>query len=364
MSLAWLLFTLFTSGPAEELRIQPTTDAKHIEVSAVLPASLRAKLPKGEVDAANAKEVLWLSVVLESGKKGPPIFGRYERKGNRLIFRPRFALTATQLYHASFAKSPKQTLTRFYRVPDATNGKPPVVVKVYPTSSVLPANHLRFVIIFSQPMRGGRKIFDQIKIVDENGEEITGAWLYNELWNEDGTMLVLYIHPGRIKWGVLLRMTLGPVLRPNRRYSLVISPDMLGANGRPLGKRYTKEFRATAENRKRIALDKCRVTPPQAGSDKPLTLKFPNIIDRNSLLQYVRIENAAGKTIAGKITIGAEERAWLFQPSRPWQAEEYNIVIDPRLEDHAGNSPLRPFDLDLKAPKLPPQKLRISFSPQ
>jgi len=70
--------------------------------------------------------------------------------------------------------------------------------------------HLRFHIYFSKPMRGGQDIFEQIKILGPDGKEIDEAWLTDELWEDDDTHLILYIHPGRIKWGLLLRMLLGP----------------------------------------------------------------------------------------------------------------------------------------------------------
>ena len=43
------------------------------------------------------------------------------------------------------------------------------------------------------------------------------------------------------------------------------------------------------------------------------------------------------------------------------QDRRYYLHVDPQLEDVAGNTPLRPFDFDLKAPKLPEQKLRLEF---
>jgi len=39
----------------------------------------------------------------------------------------------------------------------------------------------------------------------------------------DAKRLSLWIHPGRIKNGVNLREELGPVLEPNRKYTLVLS---------------------------------------------------------------------------------------------------------------------------------------------
>jgi len=42
-----------------------------------------------------------------------------------------------------------------------------------------------------------------------------------------------------------------------------------------------------------------------------------------------------------------EETLWQFTPDRPWHAGKYKLVIDTRLEDLAGNSIARPFEVDL-----------------
>ena len=38
------------------------------------------------------------------------------------------------------------------------------------------------------------------------------------------------------------------------------------------------------------------------------------------------------------------ERVWTFTPREPWSQAEYRVVIDPRLEDLAGNRPGILFD--------------------
>src|SRR5262249_10842392 len=95
--------------------------------------------------------------------------------------------------------------------------------------------------------------------------------------------LILYIHPGRIKWGVLLRLLFGPVLEPGREYTLVIGPEVRDLDGRPLGKAFTKKFRTTAEDRTRVELADWNVQAPAAGTVRPLRLSFPKPLDRVSL---------------------------------------------------------------------------------
>jgi hypothetical protein len=90
---------------------------------------------------------------------------------------------------------------------------------------------------------------------------------------------------------------------------------------------------------------------------------MPTSIDHRALADYLMITNAAGKRIEGTVTIGKDEKAWAFQPAQAWSAEDYRLNVHPELEDVAGNTPQRPFDLDLKAPRLPAQRLHLPFRP-
>ncbi|MEY4484236.1 MAG: hypothetical protein RL693_1688, partial [Verrucomicrobiota bacterium] len=51
------------------------------------------------------------------------------------------------------------------------------------------------------------------------------------------------------------------------------------------------------------------------------------------------------------------ERGWRFTPMQPWTEHGQHVVVDTILEDLAGNSLARPFEVNLEdspAPKVPP----------
>ena len=61
---------------------------------------------------------------------------------------------------------------------------------------------------------------------------------------------------------------------------------------------------------------------------------------------------------------GAGERNWSFTPDNPWTTGEHRLVVEPRLEDVAGNSPARVFDRDVtKAEDAPGEweAVEVSF---
>jgi hypothetical protein len=280
-----------------------------------------------------------------------------------LVLVPRFDLIHGKRYQAIFEPAPGKPVRTEYAVPARAPAPPALVDRVYPTGDVLPANHLRFYVYFSRPMRGGAKLFEHFRILDAHGKEVADPWLHDELWFDGGCVLILYIHPGRIKWGLELRETLGPVLVPDRRYTLVIGPGLLDADGRKLGKEYRKQFRTVAEDRVRLDLREWKLDAPKAGTAQPLTVTFPKALDQIGIQRRLEVVAADGKVVEGKIAVGRGEQSCTFVPARPWQAAEYRLRVDRDLEDPCGNTPVNPFDVDLKAPKLPPQPLLLSFRP-
>jgi hypothetical protein len=345
-------------------RIQPTTEATRVEVSAVLPDRLLAGLPAGRLTPEQGERRLRLALLHpETGAEGPPIFGAYERRQNRLHFTPRYPLAHGQRYRATLELGPGQVLTAEYQAPPRPVAAPAMVEKIYPSAVELPANHLKFYLHFSRPMREGRDIFDHLQILDEDGKPILDPWRRTELWSADGRRLTLWIHPGRIKEGVNLREELGPVLEPERRYTLVVGPALRDADGQALGKAFQKKFCTTAAERSLLRVEDWTVQPPRAGARQPLVVKFPRPLDRALLDRLVTVANEQGQTVAGRIEVGPEERSWLFHPEQPWQPLPYTLVVDPRLEDLAGNTPQRLFDVDLAGPGPTPAKLTRSFRP-
>jgi hypothetical protein len=211
-------------------------------------------------------------------------------------------------------------------------------------------------------MRGGKELFNLIELVDDKGNVIYDPWLREEIWDEENNCLIIYIHPGRIKWGIELRELLGPVLFEKRDYGLVIRGDLSDPKGNKIGKDVVKKFRTTPEDRVRIEVGDWKFSVPKAERDA-LTLTFPKAIDHRSLQRFLNVMDEKGNRVEGNISIGKEEKSWQFMPTRPWDMRSYHLDIDPRLEDVAGNTPARAFDFDPKSPKQLPQKLRLEFDP-
>jgi hypothetical protein len=350
--------SLFAQTADSPLRLESTPDGRH--VVARLPAEVAGKLPSGALSQEQGEGLLTLSLVGDKAKVGPSILGKYRRTGDEIAFAPRFPLDEGATYRAVLTIAGKAS-TLDFRMPKATAKSPPAVVKIYPTADVLPANHLRFYIQFDRPMRGGKELFKHLVLLDDAGKEVEEPWLVDEIWDEATNTLILYIHPGRIKWGVELRDSMGPVLVEKRKYSLVVRGDWTDLDGNKIGKDVVKRFRTIAEDRNRIDLADWKLTAPAVGTREPVTLAFPKSIDQRSLLTGLTVTNGKSPQVAGTIAVGADEKSWSFTPAQPWQAGAHRVIVSPDLEDVAGNTPTRPFDVDQDALPRPRQRLQFDF---
>src|SRR5262249_53867829 len=153
-----------------------------------------------------------------------------------------------------------------------------------------------------------------IQILDAKGEPLDNVWLADELWDENGQVLIIYIHPGRIKWGVILREVFGPVLYPDRDYTFVVRGEMLDGNGQKLGKDVMRKFRTTAEDRVRIELGEWKVQAPKANTTAPLVVTFQKSLDHKALERFLAIEDSKGAPVSGKMAVGQDEKSWSFVP--------------------------------------------------
>lgn len=356
-----LLVPVETENP---LSIHPTENPRQVKVTVALSGATAKAVPRGKLSQEQGEQWLQFRIMDSADKSlGPPIFGNYERKDNLLMFQPRYPLAYRKTYKAEFSPTKGKAIAKSYTVPPPPQARAPEVTKVYPGAKVLPANNLKFYIHFSKPMRGGKDVFENIYLLDSGGKRLYSTWLEDELWDADNERLLLYIHPGRIKWGLLLRKMLGPVLYPDQSYTLVISTGMVDEDGRKLAKEYRYAFQTSAEDRVREDLSAWKVTAPRVGTTNPVRIRMPQPIDHRSLQRFLHVKDGNGKKITGTTEVEKGQTGCLFRPVKAWQTGTYKVIIREDLEDLAGNTPLRPFDLDLSAEQPAPQPLFLSFRP-
>ncbi len=242
--------------------------------------------------------------------------------------------------------------------------KPPVVattelVKVYPTRDHLPENQLKFYLHFSAPMGRG-EAYSHVRLIDARGKAVFNPFLElgEELWDADAKRFTLFLHPGRIKRGLQMRNDLGPILEEGKRFTLVIDTKWLDAEGNPLKKEFRKSFRVGKPDDTQPDPKAWTVESPSAGTKESVIVGFPEPLDHALLNRVVWIEDANGKRVEGTVEISREETRWQFTPKHPWKFGKYRLVTETILEDLAGNSIARPFEVDIVQPLPSPARAK------
>jgi hypothetical protein len=283
----------------------------------------------------------------------PPLVGAYSIDGGELVFRPRYPLAAGLHVRAVF-QAPGGGTDRIeaeFEIPKAPAVQPcAYVAHVYPSGNTLPANALKLYVYFSAPMSRGNS-WAHIRLLRDDNTVVAAPFLEldQELWDRDNRRFTILFDPGRIKRGLASLAEAGPALEAGRSYTLLISRDWLDGRGVPMVEEYRKTFRVTSDDRVPPDPGKWRVTPPHAGTSEPLVIRFPKPLDY-ALLQH---EIEITPSVAGTVSVGADETEWRFSPQSPWMRGDYKIVVHTDLEDLAGNHILRAFDVDTFDPITP-----------
>jgi hypothetical protein len=251
------------------------------------------------------------------------------------------------------SRKPEQQgkVTLSFSLPETPAQRTTRVEAVYPTIDLLPENQLKFYIHFSAPMSRGDS-YRHVHLLGNDGKEIAAPFLEldQELWDGAGKRFTLFFDPGRIKRGLKPREEVGPSLEEGKSYTLVIDTDWIDAEGQPLRDAHRKPFRVGPPIDDMPDAKTWKLTPPAAASSAPLLVVFPRPMDHALLHRMLWIVDDAGKQVEGDIATAEKEMRWLFTPRQPWRAGPYRLVADKALEDLAGNSPGKPFEVDVFKP--------------
>ena len=277
----------------------------------------------------------------------PAMMGRYEREGTTVRFVPSFPPSQGVTYVARAAWVRDVDDVRF-TLPRCETGPSTTVSAIYPSSDRVPANLLKLYIEFSAPMSDG-EAERRVHLLDANGREVAAAFLHvdEELWDASRKRLTVLFDPGRIKRGLRSNVEDGAPLAGGRSFRIVIDKDWRDGEGRPLVEATSKTLIVGEPDRTSPDARQWDVEPPVAGTTRPLIVRFDEPLDRALVERWINVTDAAGNPVAGKATIGEREATWSFVPSSAWNGSAYQVKVDPRIEDLAGNTPAFLFDAEI-----------------
>jgi hypothetical protein len=356
------------SDPAIRLTSPQDGGAAYVEVVGLSRAALDA-VRDAELTADEWSALLRVSV----DDDAPGMLGAYSVADQALRFTPLYPLDPGRPYRVRFDSA---------RLPGAggssaaalvaTVGEPAkhtipstVVSRVYPTGEVVPVNLLRMYIEFSGPM-GRPSGIPHLKLLDENGKEIDGAFLPldYEFWSLDHTRFTAFFDPGRVKDGILPNKQMGRPLNAERSVTLVIDRDWRDQHGLPLKEEFRRVLRVGPAQEKPLETASWRIRPPMAaGRRDGVVVTFPEPLDHGLLMRALGVTRE-GTTVEGDVVVDNAETRWTFTPREPWRNGTYHLLALDILEDVAGNQIGRAFEVDNfdtvdKSPN--PQRIEIPF---
>jgi hypothetical protein len=326
-------------------------------VTGLSPGQLESLVEiKGAVDRA------LFAVYVQSDrptKERPPVLGSCQIEEDTLIFAPRFPLERGIRYRAVFnpsrlpgaTKTDEKPIIAEFIIPRPKTTPTTEVDRVYPSASLLPENQLKFYVHFSAPVSRG-EAYRHIHLLKSGGEEVELPFLElgEELWDRTSQRFTLFFDPGRIKRGLKPRADFGPALEEGKSYTLIIDRAWPDADGNPLKKAFRKSFRVGPPDDQPPDPKTWKIPSPSADTTNPLMVSFPKPLDHALLQRMIWVIDDAGRRLDGKMEVSHEETHWQFTPQHPWRAGAYHLVVDTALEDLAGNSIGRPFEVDVFQP--------------
>ncbi len=269
------------------------------------------------------------------------IQGHYKIEGEYLIFKPYFPLESGMKYIIR-TRNVESNNTYSYQLFQIAEKKIPetrAVVGIYPAASRLPENLIRFYIYFNTPMKKGQAL-KHIQLKDKEGNIDTQAFMTfkQELWSADGKRLTILFDPGRIKRGVSTNVLRGPALLEGKNYELTISGAWEDVYGQPLSVSTIKKFEVISAYRQHIMVNNWLLSQPGLNSYDALTISVDRIFDHALIQSMINIVSAEENLISGDWRILEEERLLIFTPKNRWKKGAYQVIVDSRLEDVAGNN--------------------------
>jgi hypothetical protein len=304
----------------------------------------------GWPEAASSSPAQWEQILTVSidVPDVPPLLGSYRIEQDALVFVPQFPIQPGLRYRAVLRIPNSEPVTEVFDIPKRDVTPTTFVEQVYPSTSVLPENQLKFYIHFSDSMSRG-EAYQRIHLLEEGGKPVEFPFLElpEELWDGEYKRLTIFFDPGRVKTGLVPNQELGLAIREGNTYTLLIDSVWQDANGTPLKDSFRKNFSVGPADHQPLNAGSWRLLSPKAGTSEPFVVEFPEPLDHALMQREFTVLDAGGNRVTGAIQIDRDETRWLFVPNTPWRGGSYSLRVGTVIADLAGNMLDRPFEVDV-----------------
>lgn len=284
--------------------------------------------------------------LVKNGKTAPvPVTGSYKTFDGRLWLTPLVDLGEGLVFSLKSNLSSDTAGLLVYKTPFLTLPAldHPEVVKIFPERRAVPENILCFHVLFNQPMSQQQDAFRYVKVYHE-GEEIPLIWKHTSTWTQNGKLLVLMIHPGRVKRGIAHR---GKALSKGNIYRIVVGLDIKDSYGRKIAEEATKEFEIVDADYKVPKIKERHIEFPENRDRSPITLRFSEPMDYARLVNGIELHNENGIEVKHMVE-HVNDKLYQFHPKDEWESGEYTLVLTHFVADLSGNQLDRKFEVRTK----------------
>ena len=148
---------------------------------------------------------------------------------------------------------------------------------------------------------------------------------------------------------------MGAPLEKGSHYQLAVSKNWQDVEGILLKQNFTRKFFTGPRDSISPNEDLWSIEVPEPGTKEQLKINFNEPLDHVLAESTILITDANNTEVKGTLRINDEGTFLYFLPHIDWKRSIYNLQIEARLEDLAGNNLDRLFDPDLTH-KQPPRK--------
>lgn len=202
---------------------------------------------------------------------------------------------------------------------------------------------------FDSRMQQTQSMLDFVKVTNlsENKEVNIFLPLENELWNLDKTRLTLWLDPGRIKKDLTPNKEQGIPIEKGQEYQIEIVETLEDEQGNSLDRNYTKPFYVEGRDESKPTINDWQLTIPEVDTKSGLGIDFQESLDCILISETIQIFKGK-EEVKGSFFVSKKGNSVVFIPENTWEKGNYQIKIQSRLEDLAGNNLNRLFDEDLE----------------
>lgn len=318
-----------------------SSDQLHPIISIELPAETLRTVEKQE----DYRSLLAFFLVRASGISTIPVSGRYTKGVDQIHFEPLTDLGNDLLFSIRHVTKTGDKAQTSYRTPKAVllHKNPPEVLQIYPASEVLPENILCFHVLFDRPMVEDPGAYEKARIFSD-GKEVPFVWKHAAYWTHGGRLLVLMVHPGRVKRGISY---LGKAFEAGRSYTLVIEQEIKDPQGRMLTQSIRKEFSIGKADHKIPKIKKAKMVFPEAADLAPIQLTFSEAMDFACMVEGLQVLDASDNLLPVSIA-PLNDQVYEVTPLKAWPPGTYRLVLTPVVGDLCGNRFNRKFETTQK----------------